>query len=198
MSSENSDTRTRILNAAWKLLEAGQGRGVRMGDIAKTAGISRQAVYLHFPTRAELLVATTRHLDEVKDVDARLQASRTATIGTDRLAAFVEAWGNYIPEVYGVAKALIAMQDTDAAARHAWADRMQAVREGCAATVKALKGDGVLVPGHSVKEATDILWSLLSVQTWEHLTRDCGWSQRRYVETMKELAGRMLVAAPPA
>ncbi|MBT7717936.1 MAG: helix-turn-helix transcriptional regulator, partial [Halieaceae bacterium] len=27
-----------------------------MSDIAKQTGISRQAVYLHFPTRAELLI----------------------------------------------------------------------------------------------------------------------------------------------
>jgi AcrR family transcriptional regulator len=194
MSSGNIETRVRILNAAWKLLEAGQGSGVRMSDIAKTAGISRQAVYLHFPTRAELLIATTRHLDEVKNVDARLVASRNAATGLERLDAFIEAWGNYIPEVHGVAKALLAMNDTDEAARLAWADRMEAVRDGCQAAVKALKNDGVLASGHSVKEATDILWSLLSVQTWEQLTHECGWSQRRYVNTMKDLAQKMLVA----
>ena len=196
MSSENSETRTRILDAAWKLLEAGQGRGVRMGDIARTAGISRQAVYLHFPTRAELLIATTRHLDAVKNVDARLVASRTAASGPERLDAYIEAWGNYIPEIYGVAKALIAMQDTDAAARQAWTGRMDAVRDGCRAAVEALERDGVLAPGLSVIEAIDALWALLSVPTWEQLTRDCGWPQDRYVEAMQELARRMLIAEP--
>ena len=197
MSSNNIETRTRILDAAWKLLETGQGSGVRMSDIAKTAGISRQAVYLHFPTRAELLIATTRHLDAVKDVDARLMASRNAATGLERLEAFIEAWGNYIPEIHGVAKALLAMKDTDEAARLAWTDRMEAVRDGCHAAVKSLKNDGVLSSAHSVKEATDILWSLLSVQTWELLTRECGWSQRRYVNTTKELVKKILVAMPP-
>ena len=69
MSSEGPDTRTRILNAAWSLLESGRGAGVRMSDIAKEAGISRQALYLHFPNRADLLVATTQHVDAVKDID---------------------------------------------------------------------------------------------------------------------------------
>ena len=196
MSSENSETRTRILNAAWKLLETSQGRGVRMSDIAKTAGISRQAVYLHFSTRAELLIATTRHLDEVKNVYARLVASRTAATGTERLAAFIEAWGNYISEVYGIARALIAMKDTDEAAARAWSDRMAAVRDGCRAAVEALEREGMLAPGFSVTEATDILWSLLSVPTWEQLTRECGWSQRRYVDKMNELARNLLVAEP--
>ena len=75
MPSANFDTRERILNAAWKLLEADKAASVRMGDIAKEAGISRQALYLHFSTRAELLVATARYLDDVKNVDQRLAAS---------------------------------------------------------------------------------------------------------------------------
>ena len=43
-----------------------------MSDVAKQAGISRQAVYLHFPSRAELLIATTRYIDQVKDIDGQL------------------------------------------------------------------------------------------------------------------------------
>ena len=196
MSSENSETRTRILDATWRLLEAGRGQGVRMGDIAKSAGISRQAVYLHFPSRGELLVATTRHLDTVKDVDARLVASRTATNGPARLAAFIEAWGNYIPEVYGIAKALLAMKDTDAAANLAWTDRMAAVRDGCRAAVEALERDGLLAPDFTVARAIDLLWTLLSVANWEQLTLECGWPQRRYVETTQAVAAKILVAGP--
>ena len=193
MSSKTIETRVRILNATLKLLESGQGSSVRMSDIAKTTGISRQAVYLHFPNRAELLIAATRHLDDLNDVNARLIASRTAATGQERLEAFIEAWGNYIPEVHGVAKALLALQDTDEAARLAWADRMAGLREGFEAAVKALKKDGMLSPDHSVKEATDILWSMLSVQTWMLLTQDCGWPQRQYVKSMKQLANKMLV-----
>ena len=137
MSRKNPNTRTRILDAAWTLLESGAARGVRMSDIAKAAGISRQALYLHFPSRAELLVATTRHVDEVKDVDARLAESRAAT-GPARLDAFIAAWGGYIPEVQGVLRALAAVMETDAEARAAYDDRMAAVRHGCAAAVAAL------------------------------------------------------------
>ena len=51
MSSENLETREKIMRATWKLLEESGGSGVRMSDIAKAAGISRQAVYLHFLTQ---------------------------------------------------------------------------------------------------------------------------------------------------
>ena len=47
--------------------------------------ISRQGVYLHFASRTELLVAATRYLDEVLDVDRRLAPSRAATTGAERL-----------------------------------------------------------------------------------------------------------------
>lgn len=192
MSRKNPNTRTRILDAAWTLLESGAARGVRMSDIAKAAGISRQALYLHFPSRAELLVATTRHVDEVKDVDARLAESRAAT-GSARLDAFIAAWGGYIPEVQGVLRALAAMMETDAEARAAYDDRMAAVRHGCAAAVAALGSEGGLAPDLSETEATDLLWALLSVETWGRLTRDCGWSQTRYIEVLQQTARAALL-----
>ncbi len=196
MSSENIETRTRILNATCKLLEANQGQGVRMSDIARQAGISRQAVYLHFPTRSELLIATTRYLDDIKGIDARLALSREAAGGIDRLDAFIEAWGNYIPEIHGIAKALLAMKDTDEAAELAWNDRMQAVRHGCVAAINAANNDGSLAHDLPVKQATDILWTLLSIRNWEQLTRDCGHSQAQYIETIKRTAHRTLLDGP--
>ncbi|MEM1419467.1 MAG: TetR/AcrR family transcriptional regulator [Pseudomonadota bacterium] len=192
MSSAESDTRTRILQAAWRLLEEGAA-GVRMSDIAKAAGVSRQAVYLHFPTRAKLLIDTTRYVDEVKNIDDRLAASRAAT-GIDRLDAFIQAWGDYIPEIYGISKALLAIQETDVDAAEAWRDRMRALMHGCAAAVRSLEETGQLRPDLSVGDASDLLWTLLSVRNWEHLRQDRGWSQEHYLDRTKWLAQRMLVA----
>lgn len=193
MSRENTETRINILKAALHLLEAGEGKGVRMTDIAKQAGISRQAVYLHFSTRAELLIATTHYVDELKGVDKRLIPSRTAQSGIGRLDAYIDAWGNYIPEIYSIAKALLAMSDTDEAAAKAWDDRMLAVRQGCEAAINALNDDKVLSPNYSPRDATDILWSMLSVRNWEQLTVQCNWSQKKYVKTLKSLARSTLV-----
>ncbi len=196
MSSDNSDTRSRILKATLALLEASQSKGVRMTDIAKRAGISRQAVYIHFSTRSELLIATTHYLDELKGVEERLAPSRTAQTGIEHLDAFIEAWGAYIPEIYGVAKALLAMRDTDAAAAMAWDERMQDMRQGCEATIDALNRDDMLSPRHSPRQATDILWTMLSVRNWEQLTIECGWQQEKYIETLKSLARRIFVVEP--
>ena len=77
MSNEAFTTRERILEGAWTLLLDNRPSAVRMSDVAKQAGISRQAVYLHFPSRAELLIATTHYIDKVKDIDGRLAQSRS-------------------------------------------------------------------------------------------------------------------------
>lgn len=175
------------------MLEEGGGSGVRMSDIAKMAKVSRQAVYLHFPGRAELLVATTRYLDEVHDIQSKLTASRQAPTGALRLAAWTDFWGNYIPIIYGTAKALLEMRETDEAAKLAWAGRMDAMREGCAAAIAAIKADGVLAPVYTEKEAVDLLWTLLSVRTWEHLRLDCGWPQDAYMTHIKRIAANSLV-----
>ncbi|XUU61933.1 TetR/AcrR family transcriptional regulator [Erythrobacter sp. HA6-11] len=194
MSSEkNPDTRSRILEAAWQALESGDPRQSRMGDIAKAAGISRQALYLHFPSRTELLVATARHLDKVFDIDAALAESRAAETGRERLSAFIHGWCGHIPHIYGVGRAFMAMMPSDEAAASAWGDRMQAVREGCDAAVSALAKDSALAGRWEHKKAVDWLWTLLSVRNWEHLTQDCGWSQSEYLETMLRSADQTLL-----
>ena len=193
MSNKPINTKTRILDVTWNLLENGD-KTVRMSDIAKAAGISRQALYLHFPNRTELLVATTRHIDVVKNVDARLARSRSTTSGVERLYAFIEGWGGYIPEIHGMSVALRAMCNSDTEAAAAWNDRMQAVRHGCEAAIHAISEDGFLTDGLTTVTATDLLWTLLSVENWERLVRECGWSQLAYEQTLKKTAEATLIS----
>ena len=192
MSSKIKNTKTVILDTTWKILEM-SGKNSRMSDIAKAVGISRQALYLHFTTRAELLIATTRHIDYVKSVDERLEASRTAKSGIERLHTFIRAWGGYIPEIHGMSVALRTMRENDDAVADAWDDRMQAVRHGCRAVVLALIKDKKLKPDLSERNATDLLWTLLSIENWEKLVLDCSWSQLTFEDKMIELAEETLM-----
>src|ERR671916_627288 len=196
MSSGESETRTRILEATRRLMEERRGQGVRMRDIAEAAGVSRQAVYDHFGSRAKLLVATTHYVDEVRGLEERRRRFREATTGVEHLEAYVDFWGNYIPEVYGMAKALLAARETDEAAAAAWDDRMGAVRESCRYTVEALHDDGMLALEWSRDEAVDLMWTMLSVRNWEQLTIACGWSISQYVGRMQKLLKRTFVRRP--
>ena len=175
------------------MLEKSGGRGVRMGDIAKESKISRQAVYLHFASRTELLIAATLYRGDLLDVEGRLAPSRAAATGVERLRLYIEFWGNFVPEIYGVAKALMMAQDTDEAAAAAWRDRMWAMRDGCRAAIDALQADGTLAPEWTRPKAIDALWTMLLVPNWEHLTIECGWSTKQYIRWMQTLARRTFV-----
>src|SRR5918995_1841125 len=194
--SKESDTRTRILAAAWRLMVERRGQGVRISDVAAAAGISRQAVYDHFGSRAELMVETARYGDEVRGLDERLRRYRAATTGVERLEAYVEFWGNYIPEIYGIARALLAARETDQAVAAAWDDRMGAVRASCRNIIEALHRDGMLAPEWSRDEAIDLMWTMLSIRNWEQLTIECGWSTNQYVGWIQELTKRAFVRGP--
>ena len=164
-----------------------------MSDIAKAAGISRQALYLHFASRADLLVATTHYIDEIRGLHERNSRWRAASDGVVLLETYVEFWAHYIPEIYGLGKALLAVRDTDEAAAAAWDDRMTSLRKGCRRTVEALHQDGLLASEWTCDEATDVFWTMLSVRNWEQLTVECGWSTEQYIERMQRLLKRTLV-----
>lgn len=167
-----------------------------MSDIAAAADVSRQAVYDHFGSRTDLLVATTRYMDQVLGLDERLRRWQAATSGVEILEAYVDFWGNYIPEIYSVAKALLAVQETDAAAAAAWNDSMTCVREGCCYTIEALQRDGLLAPPWNGDEAIDLFWTMLSIRNWEQLTIEHGWSTNQYIHHMQTLVKRTFVQAP--
>ena len=196
MSSYKKNTRTRILDATWKLMEERRGLGVRMGDIAKAAGVSRQAIYLHFDTRTALMSATAIYVDEVKGLDARLQTVLSATSAVEALGLYVEVWGNYVPEIYGLAKALLAARDTDEAAAVAWDERMACLRDGCREIISGLAEEGRLLPDWTHDEAVEMFWTILSFQTWEQLTVECGWSVDEYTRWMKMLLLKSFVEKP--
>ena len=112
------------------------------------------------------------------------------------MEAFVEFWGNYIPEIHGIARALLAARETDEAVAAAWDDRMRVVQEACRDIVGRLQRDGTLAPGWSVDEAGEMLWTMLSIGNWENLTLERGWPVRLYVTRMKELTKRAFVGIP--
>lgn len=193
MSSKEIDTRTRILETTWHLMEKYHGKNLSMGDIAKSTGISRQAVYLHFTSRTELLIATSHYVDEVKGLDKRLKQIKAATTGIERLEESIEVWGNYIPEIYGLAKALQNIRQTDEAAAAAWNGNMKGLLEVCREIINALNSEGKLASEWVPNEAVEMFWTMISINNWEQLTHECGLSTREYIDRMKVVLKRTFV-----
>jgi AcrR family transcriptional regulator len=193
MSTPQIPTRERILQETWHLMEQRRGQGVRIEDIAKAAEVSRQAVYLHFGSRAGLLIATVRYVDEALGLAERLRPVLKRQSGAEMLDAYVIFWANYIPDIYGLAKALLAVRETDEAAAAAWADRMNALYQGCADTVQCLVIEERLALEWTPEEAADFFWVALSIETWEHLTTERGWSQEQYIRRTQEVLKKALL-----
>jgi AcrR family transcriptional regulator len=193
MSSGDPETRVRILKETRRLMEERRGKDVRLEDIARAAGVSRQAVYLHFGSRSGLLIATARYLDEVLELRDRVKPYREAPNGIAALDAFVEFWGNYMPDIYGLAKALLTVRETDEAAADAWADRMAAVYQGCKIVVNRLFEENHLAPEWNREEAADFFFSLLSLLNWEYLTMERGWSNHQFIQRMQTVLKKTLV-----
>jgi len=174
-------------------MEERRGHDVRLEDVAKAAGVSRQAVYLHFGSRTELMIATARYLDQVLRCDDRLRPVLTSQDGVRSLEAYVEFWGNYIPEIYGLAKALMAARETDEAAAAAWNDRMGALYQGCLQIVRCLQQQNKLAPEWSIEEAASFFRATLAIETWDTLTEERGWSKDQYIERIQRALKRVLV-----
>jgi len=187
MSSELNDTKKRILEAAWHLMEQRRGLEVSMSEIAKAAGISRQGLYLHFASRIELMIATSNYVDEVKGLNERLKPFLAAATGIAHIETCVDVWGNYIPEIYGLAKALMRTRDTDEATAAAWQGSMGCLQDVCRVTIEAIEREGNLASEWSQQDAIEMFCTLISINHWEQLTIEYGWSNEQYISRMKTL-----------
>ena len=192
MSSKKVETRQRLLQTTLRLLEQDDGAGVRMSDIARSAEVSRQTLYLHFGSRSELLIAVTRYADEQLDLAQRYAVVEATTTAHDHLDALIEFWGHHVPAIYHVAQALWADRDPDGAAAAAWQDRMTATRTACEAAIGMIEKEDLLDLTWDLTTGTDYLFSLLSIRTWAILTRDCDWSTDEYIERQQAVARRIL------
>ncbi|MDB5739397.1 MAG: hypothetical protein JWP16_437, partial [Alphaproteobacteria bacterium] len=81
----SSETHIRILDAA--LARTSQEKGLTMAGVAAQAGLSRQAVYLHFPSRGQLLAALAAHA--VRPAEQQFAAITDAPSARVALAAMI-------------------------------------------------------------------------------------------------------------
>jgi AcrR family transcriptional regulator len=194
-----SSTRTRILDAAREIMEK-QGAVPNMSALARAVGISRQALYLHFPDRAQLLLALVAYLDETEQLQAGTAAVQQAADagGAIRAWAHMQAWRN--PKIAALARALDDTRHADPAASAAWADRTGNRMRGAVSIIERLRAEGRLDPAWTTTEAAALLWELTSFRVWDDLVNDARIEPDRYVEIITAAALSTLGApvTPPA
>lgn len=180
MSRKNS--RTQILDAALRLIAKRGEASVTMAEIAKAARVSRQAVYLNFADRGDLLLALVRYVDEKRGIAQEVRRIADAPTGLAALREMVSAQARMNPGVWAIARALDAVRRTDAAVEGSWQDRLKSRLDGCRGIVAKLSRDGVLRKGLPAHAAADILWSVTALRTWEDLVLQRGWTAAQYEE----------------
>jgi AcrR family transcriptional regulator len=187
MSRGDPQTRRRILDAARALLEARPGADIAMGEVADRAGVSRQALYLHFADRTDLFLEVSRLADATARTPARQRRIDEAPTGRDALreAIALQAWLK--PRLRGVATAIDVLRRTDPAADAAWREREHARLGRCEQVVQRLHDEGELAPGWDVASAARCYWAVTSQRVWDDLVLDQGWTTARYRKHMTVL-----------
>jgi len=158
-----------------------------MAEIAEAAGVSRQAVYLHFADRAALMIALAQHADESRGLEKELRKIREAPSGLAAIREMIALQARMNQGIWAVARAFDAVRRKDEAAERAWENRLALRLEGCRELVRRIKGEGQLRPGLDLSDAADLLWTITSLRAWEDLVLLRGWSARQYQKRITAL-----------
>ena len=177
-----ADVRTRVIETAWEMINEEGSASITLVDVAKQAGVSRQTVYVNFGSRAGLLLAMVEHSDAKSPELVRLKTRQPDATLEQFLAHIVRSWFSYIPVVFKVARALDAVRETDADARAALESRWQILRAGFLLVTAAMHRKGKLAPGWTPETATDWIYHLAHIDTWQHLVIERGWTAEKAVE----------------
>jgi len=134
-----------------------------MAEVAAGAGVSRQAVYLHFPDRAALLATLRAELDLPDGPEIVEQAPSARAALTAVLTRLAESYARIWP-------VLRASGDAETQGRLLL----------CQALVTRFRNEGALAPHLSPATAADLLYSLTSPALWHELVQIRGWDATRY------------------
>jgi AcrR family transcriptional regulator len=192
----DSATRRRILKAAAKLIVTHEGRNISLATVARAAGVSRQALYLHFADRTSLFLALADHVDEERGLPQAIQRVREAGSAVESLRALVAMQAELNPALWPIARVVDGMRRSDAAAEQVWQDRLARRLEGCRKLVEMLAAEGRLRSDLDRDTAADLLWTLTSLRAWEDLVLLRRWSAKRYQEHMNAVVMTLLVREP--
>jgi AcrR family transcriptional regulator len=190
----SSTTKERILDAAWRLLARDGAHATRMADVAREAGISRQAVYLHFKNRGLLLLALVDHTDQKEGLYDRIAEVRAIADPSDQLLASLSLTARYAGTVSPLALAIDLVRNVDEDAEAAWQDRMTHRKAGLRFMISRMSEAGQLSADWTIDDAVAALFVLGSPITYRQLVLELGWSDERYEAFLHDYARSVLFA----
>jgi len=193
MASRSDRTRAAIIEAAGRLwLERGL-HGVGLEDIAAAAGVTRRTIYLHFRSKAALLLGYAERSEAIGGLPELLARLESAGTAAEMLDVMGELQFTYLPRVYDGIRLVHASRRDEPAAEEVWQDRMRGRRALHRKLARRLIESGELDPELSEEEATMLILTLTSPHMYEYLVVDGGWSMTKYRRHVVRLLKRALL-----
>ncbi len=188
-------TAAALLAAARELIDEQGFASLTMAAVAQRAGVSRRAVYLHFATRAELVMALYRSLGETEELAASLQAVWDCPDAERALAEWAHHIARSHPRILGTLRAVESARYADPDAATLWHTSMRNWRRGSRRLAQWLADEGRLASRWNVDTATDMIWALMSPDLLERLVLDRHWSPKSYGQHLATLLKATFIQA---
>lgn len=187
-------TRAALLAAAGELLDEIGYEGVTPNAVAGRAGVTRRAVYLHFGSCDELIVAL------FTESSARPPSAPANTADHAPASGPLEQWVRDTAEhqlrMCALLRAVEHVRSTNVSIRARAQPLTSAQHAACHSIALRLADEGGLRPPWTVQATADLLWSLTSPRLFEALTVDRAWTADNYVRMLLTLL--LPVRPPPA
>lgn len=181
-------TRERLLGAAQTLFRRGGIEAVTMVDVARTAEVSRQAAYLHFADRGDLLVALIDRIDKEMGLETWYATVREAPTAAKAIEAWAVMQTQRNPHIAALARTLDTTRHGDNASAAAWRNRMQNRLLGARGIVDRLASEEKLHPSWTREKAALLLAELVSLRVWDDLVCDAAVDPSDYVAMITSTA----------
>jgi AcrR family transcriptional regulator len=194
------ESRSQVLDAAHRLLVSEGFAGMRIADVAATAGVSVETVYKQFRNKGGLLKAAydVRLAGDDEPVPLGERPEYQAMVDELDPARKVRLYaglGRQISERTGpltvrVLECRGADPEVEEFARTIEAERLV----GATTFVANLDQAGALRPGLEADRARDELWVLISPEVWAQLVQRRGWSHDDYEVWLADAVSAALLA----
>jgi AcrR family transcriptional regulator len=181
-----AEARTAILHAARETFLADGYAATTVSGVAAAASVSVETVYKAFGNKAGLVkavfdVAVAGDDDPVPVLQREFVRSTIAEPDPRRK---LSAYGAHLSAVAPrISPILLVVRDaavSDAAAADVWAALQDERLTGMTAFATHLDQSGHLREDVTMEQARDVLWTHSSVEIWDLLVRQRGWSDERY------------------
>jgi AcrR family transcriptional regulator len=149
--------------------------------------VSRQAVYLHWASKADLLTDLVAWVEEQEDLGGLLEPVWSAETGEQALDRLIDVGAVFEPRIQALAGAMRRAVDLDPMIEALTRDRMVRRYEAMRGVVARIEGEGRLAPGWDVDTAAAFVWALTTPVVFDLLVDQRGWSAEQWAASTKKL-----------